>query len=313
MDPLMPVAGERKRGRWEDLLTEGLENLQQKLQQSKGGEMPVAIKNAFQPARALEDGSLLPFPTLDREAKEQALLPSQVTSKGTALMQDGEGPAWQEMESGQPTSHMVDMLEDEEALGRWKRESTLLGTLVHHLMEALVSHLPETPKESHFRIVIDNILRFHSVTVEEESYYRDALLEVYHTMVSGGYSQSWAHPHPAFAHDLLGELQKAEEIYTELPFSYYIPKGSHLMEVLGEELEMDQEKDGYVNGVMDLVFRDHRGFVILDYKTNRSNENLWSHYGPQLLLYQKVLKEMLQLKENPRIYLYHIPARKEED
>ena len=312
-DPLMPVAGERKIGRWEDLLTEGLENLQQKLQPFMDGKKPVPIKNASPPAKAPEDEDWLPFPSLEREAKEQALLPSQVTSKGTALIQGREGPEWQEMDSGQPTLSMGDMLEDAEALGRWKRESTLLGTLVHHLMEALVSHLPESPKESHFRIVIDNILRFHGVTVEEESDYREALMGVYYTMISGGYSQRWAHPHSAFPDDLLRELKKAEEIYTELPFSYYIPKGSPLMEVLGEELELDQEKDSYVNGVMDLVFRDHRGFVILDYKTNRSNENLWSHYGPQLLLYQKVLKEMLQLKEDPRIYLYHIPARKEED
>ncbi len=295
-----PLAGDRKPGRWEDLLTEGLLDLHQKL--AEAGDSPREKTSPGEkeiPDRWGEQA----LPSLDRESTYQTVLPSQVKSKEEPLSS-------QEEESGEL---LIWETSEEEAYRRRGRESTLLGTLVHHLMEALVSRLPHLPDQQGAAILVDGLLGFHGVSDQEEEFYRQVLLEVCHDMMEGGYSQEWAGPHRAFPQNLFSVLEKAEEIYTELPFSFYLSKDHPLMAALGEELQLVSDRDGYVNGVMDLVFRDAQGYVILDYKTNRSNEQLWQHYEPQLFLYQKILKEMLALEEDPGVYLYHIPVRKEGD
>ena len=130
-------------------------------------------------------------------------------------------------------------------------------------------------------------------------------------MMMGGYPQDWADEEIRCPQDLLEELSEAEEIYTELPFSISASKDQRLMKTLSPHLDIQEDKDGYLNGIIDLLYKKDGEYIILDYKTNFSSQDLQQHYQAQILLYKKVLMESLQLDKEPKAYLYHIPARDE--
>lgn len=130
-------------------------------------------------------------------------------------------------------------------------------------------------------------------------------------MIGVGYSQDWAEKEFRCPQNLVKELANAEEIYTELPFSIYVKKDDLLMKILIEELDIQEDKDGYINGIIDLVYKKEGEYYILDYKTNFSSQDLMAHYKGQMLLYKEVLKQHFSLNDGPKAYLYHIPARDE--
>jgi len=92
-----------------------------------------------------------------------------------------------------------------------------------------------------------------------------------------------------FRKSLLWErLQKAQKVYTEVPFSYKAPADSRLS---GE----NTGQDTYVNGFIDLVFKEKNGWVIIDYKTYDGHEiahDIREGYTKQLESYKEVWEKI---------------------
>ena len=162
------------------------------------------------------------------------------------------------------------------------RFPALLGTMVHKLMEMLVS--------SHGKVdvtgMVDEIVGEYltpSLKIYENSL-STSLTQVVERMKTGGYTQSNGLPQ-----DILNTLLMADEVYCEVPFCY-----------------ADNNGDDKVlwNGVMDVIYRVGNRWHIVDYKTNVDGSNLDTVYRSQLDSYTKAFREMTG--EEADAATYHI-------
>jgi len=153
-------------------------------------------------------------------------------------------------------------------------EATILGSMVHELMEAIVS--------SRNNLNIDDYINYLLEKYNSDS--KGLLMNVYHTITNGGYPQKSDVPK-----DILNEILKAEELYTEVPFTY-------------------KENDVIWNGIIDFLYKKDGEYHIIDYKTNRNDEGLDEHYKPQLDAYKKALKEIKDIDVKDA-YIYHISIK----
>ena len=153
--------------------------------------------------------------------------------------------------------------------------SAIKGTLVHKIMEILVSSKKITDKD----IIIESIINDYGINkYDNKEEYINMLDKVYDTMINGGYAQE-----NGKSSDLLSELKDAE-CHCEVPFSY---------------------KDGanIWYGNIDLLYIKDGKYYIVDYKTNLDGTNLEEKYKMQLDAYKKALKEIL--KVDATTYIYH--------
>lgn len=320
LDPLVAVAGDMTEGKWHSLLTEDLENILEKktdyliaqpmemLEEQEKlwdlADINITEKSGTEIIKEFE------MPYLYKEGSYETINPSKVQLKGAVLedvIMEDQGEIINNLDGEACDSES----EWEKALAKWQREGSIVGTLVHALMEALVLRLPELLDQEECGILLENLLKLYEIPEADKEFFRTTLREVYNRMIAGGYTQDWAEIPLRCPQDLLKELASAEEIYTELPFSIYGEKKDPLMKGLLEGLNIHEDKDGYLNGIMDLVYKKAGEYFILDYKTNFSSKDLHQHYEAQIYLYKKILKESFSLEYEPKAYLYHIPARDE--
>ena len=334
--PLTPIAGDVIEGRWSSLLTEDLRDILK--QKMDFPDLAVAKSDTDKEIPDSPDqGDSFELPALDRRESYLTINPSKVqirerdlenvqevsavdsaaTIVSTDLINKIESPAsryplnqtnlgLQELQGGSDSDNELQL-----SLEKWQREGSVVGTLVHALMEGLVLRLPEilTPEEG--GVIIKNLIKLYEIPDEDKSFFSDTLWQVFNQMTRGGYPQDWAPEELRCPQDLLKELITAEEIYTELHFSISANKEGPLMKSLLENLDIEEDKDGYLNGIIDLLYKKDGEYIILDYKTNYSSEDLYKHYEGQIFLYKKVIKESFSLDKEPKAYLYHIPARDE--
>ena len=160
--------------------------------------------------------------------------------------------------------------------GRTREQALLLGTMVHRVMEVLVSSGNKADPD---RLVLETIREYGA----DESYYRNILTKVIKTMRSGGYPQDNGAPQ-----DMLAELLSADETHCELPFCFNDGKGE------------------IWHGVMDAVYRKGADWHIIDYKTNADADDLDKHYQEQLEAYKRAFREMTG--NDADAMTYHIAA-----
>ena len=156
--------------------------------------------------------------------------------------------------------------------------STQVGTLIHRLMECLVSSRNGYMDLS--KLVNQIINEYHA------SEYKDILMEVATKITSGGYPQKNSSLNP----DILTTLLDAEEVYCETPFSF-------------------RKGDEVTSGVIDLIYKDKNGYHIIDYKTNKCDDVSFlenKEYKEQLNDYINALKE---IGEQADAHIYHISYR----
>ena len=329
--PLTPIAGDVIEGRWSSLLTEDLKSiLNQKMDYpnsapAKGDPNQYELEKGDNQDKADKEKNLIlakepvgelveefHLPVLDRLGSYETINPSRVEIRG--LNKGHEQEAFSIGIIGEVPGLKNDPeneIEWQKSLEKWQRNGSIVGTLVHALMEGLVLRLPELLSQEEGGVIIENLIKLYEIPDEDKAFFSDTLWQVFNRMTKGGYPQDWAEEDLRCPQDLLEELATAEEIYTELPFSIYGNKDDSLMRTLIEELEIQEDADGYLNGIIDLLYKKDGDYIILDYKTNFSSQDLYHHYQAQILLYKKVLKECFSLDEEPRAYLYHIPARDE--
>lgn len=152
-----------------------------------------------------------------------------------------------------------------------KRNAALTGTLVHRLMERLVTVRFKAEKSSIVKAVIADI-------GADESY-SEMLSKVYDTVMNGGFKQEGDIPA-----DIRAELDGAETM-CEVPFCY-------------------TRSDELCNGVIDLIYRKGEKLCIVDYKTTAETENLTENFRLQLEEYKAAVKQILG--EEAEAYIYHI-------
>lgn len=93
--------------------------------------------------------------------------------------------------------------------------------------------------------------------------------------------------------NLWSRINDACRVFTEVPFSSEIVKGHFLFDTLKGELEVPV----LLSGVIDLVFQEQDGWVIVDYKTDRVVDqddlnNLIKGYQSQVKLYAHIWQEV---------------------
>lgn len=157
--------------------------------------------------------------------------------------------------------------------------STLMGTMVHRLMETIIMSKDKINKE----YLIDSLLNEY-VTNDYSEYINDfkqSLNTIYDTIHNGGFDQKGKAPK-----DILPIILSADNVYSEVPFTYR----------LNNEI---------YNGVIDLVYEKDSKLHIIDWKTNKDDSSLDEHYKPQLEAYIKACEHCLGLEVEDAL-IYHI-------
>ena len=158
-------------------------------------------------------------------------------------------------------------------------KSTIEGTIIHRLMEILVSSNNSMKKCD----LIDSIVNDYDINkFNDKDNYINMLSTVYDVMNNGGYKQN-----NGKSSDLLKELKSAE-CHTELPFSY-----------------MDGSDIWYGN--IDLLYIKDGKYYIVDYKTNYDGTGLEEKYKSQLDAYKVALKTIKGI--DAETYIYHIDIK----
>ena len=157
-----------------------------------------------------------------------------------------------------------------------KRESaTIKGTMVHRLMECIVSSKNTYDVEELIKIILSDY---------EYSEELDSMLHnVASKIRSGGFEQV----NSSLDKDILNVLLKAKKVWCEVPFSYQSQKGN------------------VVHGIIDCMYLDENGYHIIDYKTNEERDisKLEKEYEGQLTHYKLALKKM---GVEADAHIYHI-------
>ena len=183
--------------------------------------------------------------------------PSQIKLKGKTSTEDD----FEDVEEASVRTHTV------------RANAAVIGTLVHSLMEAMVSSRNTAP--------LPMLVREIASEYEAESEtYTQLLTKVGTTIQNGGFPQGSEAPQ-----DILSVLLEADEVYCELPFC----------RKAGKEIW---------HGIMDVVYRVADQWYILDYKTNADAHDLDVKYQQQLKAYTEAFRDLTG--HTAQALIYHI-------
>jgi ATP-dependent exoDNAse (exonuclease V) beta subunit len=217
----------------------------------------VSAEKLYENAECVLEGSKSDAPSY------KISLPSKVKLKSTVSEND-------------TISEETEAAETESAEERKKRRNAaLIGTLIHRLMECVVSSGNAYAPAA----LADEILESYGASAG----YRNMLTGVYEKLTSGGYGQTNGMPA-----DILAELKAAEEKYCEVPFCY------------------DKGDDTIENGVIDLIYKKDGKWRIVDYKTTQEMNQLDDKYEGQLAAYKTAFEKMTG--NTAEVFIYHIEA-----
>ena len=160
-----------------------------------------------------------------------------------------------------------------------KENPALVGTMIHKMMEALVSSRGKADLKALCREIASSYDQ-----AKDPAAYSNLLYKAGETILSGGYEQSGDVPK-----DILAELLAADEIYCEVPFCL-------------ADADEKQEKHSIANGVIDAVYRKNGLWHIIDYKTNADARDLADEYAGQLNAYVKAFKALTGCDADAKIY-----------
>lgn len=165
-------------------------------------------------------------------------------------------------------------------------DAALKGTMVHRLMEVIVSSIKNDTWD--IDAIAKSIVKENGIDPENAKFnnYVSMLNEIGYKIVHGGFNQK-----NGVENDVIATLKNATETHSEVPFYYY-------RECSGTEKEL-------INGVIDLVYRNNDGWHILDWKTNTIAENLDEKYESQLNLYKEAFSNITGEKAKDA-KIYHI-------
>lgn len=152
------------------------------------------------------------------------------------------------------------LLEDENTIN-----ATLLGTIVHRLLECMVS--------SKNTYNIDDLVNKISNEYVIDDEQKELLVRTANRIISGGFPQK----NSALDDDILSTLLTAKNVWCEVPFSYL------------------SKSNNIVSGIIDVLYLDqNEKYHVIDYKTNVEDDVsiLEKEYEEQLTSYVYALKKM---------------------
>ena len=190
------------------------------------------------------------------------LRPSTVKAK--SVTEEDDGDEAEEGTSSKPAAHDAD-----------GRDPALAGTLVHRLMEVLVSSGNTSDEDALVREIIGEYRA-------DETIYASMLHGACRKIRSGGYPQENDVPQ-----DILTELISADEVYCELPFCIK---------------EDGEDAPALWNGVMDAMYKRDGSWHIIDYKTSADPDDLDERYREQLEAYKRAFRAMTGEEAEARVY-----------
>ena len=208
-----------------------------------------AVGTELESIRALRDSAFA-----DNKPTYRMITPSNEPGR---VQGEGDEPDFDDFEKTLALNSMEVIIQGEETSIRAGKLS--IGSIVHKVLDVLISD------ESALPGVIGSILEYN-----RDEYVTEAFLN----SIADEFRQK----------TLWGRIQRAEKVYTEVPFSYKAATGSELSGGYPEQ-------DTYVNGIIDLVFKESGGWVIVDYKTHGERElarDVREKYEGQLDLYKEV-------------------------
>ena len=156
-----------------------------------------------------------------------------------------------------------------------QKNPALAGTLIHKLMECVVSSENTCDSDK----LADEIIQNYDAPQE----YKNLLTNVYFRLMNGGFEQTNGSPE-----DIISELKNAEEKYCELPFCY--KKSEKIIE----------------HGIIDLLYKKEGMWYVVDYKTTHETKLLDEKYEEQLTAYQRAVEQMTG--EPAKAFIYHIES-----
>lgn len=195
--------------------------------------------------------------TTSAESSYEILRPSQIKLKGKTSGEDN----FEDVEEASVRTHTV------------RANAAVIGTLVHSLMEAMVSSRNTAPLSALAKEIA-------SEYEAESDTYVQLLTKVGTTIQCGGFSQEGDAPQ-----DILSVLLGADEVYCEVPFCR--KSGSNIW-----------------HGIMDVVYRTGDQWFILDYKTNADAHDLDTKYQAQLSAYVEAFHDLTG--HTAKSLIYHI-------
>lgn len=209
----------------------------------------------------------------DRESEEESYIisrPSQIKVRGRS---DSEELPDEFTEESVP----------EHIRNKFSRlNAAVLGTMVHQLLEALVSSGGKTDVKTYTRFMRDEYRLDESIGDQLVQ----IVTEVGEKMLGGGYPQSNGMPA-----DLLAELASADKVMTEVPFCLKTQDG---------------DSSALTHGIMDLVYLKDGRWRIVDYKTSEKVRDLDRHYDLQLSAYREAFRQLTGFEAEAKVY--HIDA-----
>lgn len=165
-----------------------------------------------------------------------------------------------------------------EPLTEKRYNSALMGTMVHKIMEILVTSRKTFSHED----ITDIVCNQYQCT---SKFIRARILKASEVMLSGGFEQKNGLPQ-----DILKTLLNADEVLCEIPFAYKSP---------------DENGNPVIwNGVIDVAFLSQGKWHIIDYKTNLDGDNLDMVYEAQLTAYKNAFLEISGISADA--FIYHI-------
>ena len=181
---------------------------------------------------------------------------------------------------GNPATGSVPAADGSESKPGIERFPALVGSMVHKLMEMLIS---AEGRINEAEAVAEIIREYRTADTEAmDAELTAALTQVAEQIKNGGYPQKNGMPQ-----DILQTLLNADEVHCELPFCY-----------------RDEEQNIVWNGIMDAVYEADGQWHIVDYKTNADGSDLDTKYQSQLNAYRNALKAITGQEADA--HTYHI-------
>ena len=225
-----------------------------------------------------EKGDLYEAKDLYKQAEKECVLNDRTGEKSSFSL---ENPSRLNLVSKVSKDKDIPGSEDEAEIQK-NPFAALMGTMVHKLMETLVSGRGNADIDK----IVDGIINEYKTArmIPYLDKIQSDLSAVAETIINGGFEQTNGLPA-----DILKTLLDADEVYCEVPFCY-----------------KEDTKDGVViwNGIMDVVYCSGGKWHIVDYKTNAEGDDLDTKYQNQLSAYIKAFKETTG--EDADAMTYHI-------
>ncbi len=174
-----------------------------------------------------------------------------------------------------------DFSDSENYSGKPKIASTALGTLVHLFLELAPFSIKDKIGVEEF------INEMQKKEIINEAEYKELIR-------SSKYIANF------YTSELMDRIRNAKNVYKELPFCVDVDSG---------ELGYESGEKTLVGGVIDLIFEEEDGLVIVDYKSNHASPDtvttLAEHYHKQMEMYSYATREIwdMPIKEKYLFFL----------